>query len=100
MPSTINGIGTWYWGKDRIHTRGGQCEACGAFGPLRSYDTTLYFVVVYIPIIPLGRRRIINECPRCTRHRALSLRKWRQLQEKEIADANDQAIRTKASSQV
>ena len=37
-------------------------------GNLESYDTRLWFVVVFIPIIPLGRKRIIDKCPSCTRH--------------------------------
>ena len=26
MPQTVNGIGTWYWGKTNIQTRRGECE--------------------------------------------------------------------------
>lgn len=76
MPSTINGIGTWYWGKRNILARDAVCESCGAYRLLRSYDTTLYFVVLYIPLVPLGRKRVLDECPACTRHRAVPLRKW------------------------
>ena len=57
MPSTVNGIGTWYYGKDNLVTRNDRCEFCGNYGELKSYDTTLYFVVVFIPLIPLGRKR-------------------------------------------
>src|SRR5438067_26474 len=76
MPSTINGIGTWYWGKTHILTRNDTCEFCKSYGQLSSYDTTLYFVVFFLPVIPLGRKRILNQCPRCRRHRAISLKKW------------------------
>jgi len=44
------------------------CRSCGHHGPLASYETTLWFVVIFIPVIPLGRKRIIDECPRCRRH--------------------------------
>src|SRR4051812_16732236 len=58
MPFIINGIGTWYYGKRHIHTYDGTCQFCGQVGPLASYDTTLFFVVVFLPVIPLGRKRI------------------------------------------
>jgi tetratricopeptide (TPR) repeat protein len=76
MPTVVNGIGTWYYGKRRIHTRKGTCEFCGNLGDLTSYDTTLYFVVVFVPIIPLARKRILEQCAVCQKHRVLSLSKW------------------------
>jgi len=86
MPSTINGIGTWYWGKRNHHRIMGTCESCGAYVELSSFDTTLYFVVLFVPIIPLGRKRVIRQCPRCTRHRSMSLREWEEAKRKAAGD--------------
>ena len=33
-----------------------------------SYDTRLWFVVVFVPVIPLGRKHIIDQCSACRRH--------------------------------
>ncbi len=60
MPSVINGIGTWYYGKRNIHRFRAGCEFCNRVGDLESYDTTLYFVVVFIPVIPIGKKRILS----------------------------------------
>lgn len=68
MPSTVNGIGTHYYGKRNVAKRNGTCRQCGAETVLESYDTRLWFVVIFIPIIPLGRKRILDYCNRCTRH--------------------------------
>lgn len=68
MPTTVNGIGTHYYGNRNRQIRKGQCRSCGHYGDLASYDTRLWFVVIFIPIIPLGRKRILDECPRCRRH--------------------------------
>lgn len=87
MPSRINGIGTWYCGKSNLRTHRDRCESCGAYADLRSYDTTLYFTVLFIPVIPLGRKRVINECPRCTRHRAANLRQFQDARDKDILEA-------------
>src|SRR5215211_384795 len=76
MPHTINGIGTWYWGKSNLLVQDSTCKLCGSFARLTSYDTTLYFVVFFLPVIPLGRKRIIQKCPLCQRHRVVPLHKW------------------------
>jgi tetratricopeptide (TPR) repeat protein len=71
MPSTVNGIGTHYYGKKNLTVRAAVCKSCGRMGNLTSYDTRLFAVVFFIPVIPLGRKRIIDQCPSCTRHYVL-----------------------------
>lgn len=83
MPTVINGIGTWYYGRRRIHTRTGTCEFCGNEAALQSFDTTLFFVVLFVPVIPLTRKRILEQCSACQKHRVLGLRKW---EEAKVAD--------------
>jgi tetratricopeptide (TPR) repeat protein len=78
MPTTVNGIGTHYYGKHNRASRMAACKSCGKTGVLESYDTRLWFVIVFIPIIPLGRKRIIDECPRCRRHFVADLEKFEQ----------------------
>jgi hypothetical protein len=68
MPTTVNGIGTHYYGKSNRNVRSGVCRSCRTNTNLESYDTTLWFVVIFVPIIPLGRKRIMDKCPRCSRH--------------------------------
>jgi hypothetical protein len=88
----MNGVGTWYWGKERIIRRGGGCDFCGRRAELSSFDTTLFFVVFFIPVIPLGRKRVLNQCSACKRHRVLSLAKWREAQTADITTANQAAM--------
>jgi len=68
MPSTVNGIGTHYYGKKEAVSRAGTCQHCGARVNLESYTTRLWFVIVFIPIIPLKRVRLLDYCPKCSRH--------------------------------
>lgn len=68
MPSTVNGVGTHYYGKRDAAKRTGTCQHCGAQGQLESYTTRLWFVIIFIPIIPLKRVRIIDCCSKCSRH--------------------------------
>src|SRR5947209_490258 len=85
MPTVINGIGTWYYGRGRVHELRGVCEFCQAVGDLTSFDTTEYFTVFYVPVIPLGKKRILRQCERCRRHRVVKHAAW------EAAKATDSA---------
>jgi tetratricopeptide (TPR) repeat protein len=89
MPTTYNGIGTHYYGKKNQEARHATCQQCGCAAVLTSYDTRLWFVIFFIPVIPLGRKRIINQCPACTRHYVSDLRKWDTTKQLEISGALD-----------
>jgi tetratricopeptide (TPR) repeat protein len=86
MPTIYNGIGTWYYGKKRLHRLMGTCAFCNRVGELQSYDTTLYFVFVMVPLLPLSHKRVLDQCPWCQRHRVLPLREWETAKEKQIAE--------------
>jgi tetratricopeptide (TPR) repeat protein len=89
MPTVVNGIGTWYYGKRRIHRRKGLCSFCKRVGELESYDTTLYFVVVFVPLVPLSHKRVLEVCPTCKRHRVTSLKQWEAQKAQDIASLLD-----------
>jgi tetratricopeptide (TPR) repeat protein len=84
MPYVINGVGTWYYGRTNVSRRHGQCPNCGAETILTSYDTTSYFTVAFVPLIPLGRRHITDQCPHCKKHFSVPLQKWQQERQREI----------------
>lgn len=87
MPYTINGVGTWYYGKNNLFSHAGTCEFCKNYTELSSYDTALYFTLFYIPIIPLGKKRLLNYCPKCSKHRVVELKEWGNLKQKNIEEA-------------
>lgn len=87
MTFTLNGIGTKYYGKRKRSVREKQCESCGRVGKLASYDTTRFFVFFFIPLIPLGRFHILDDCPSCRRHRLIAEKDWRHLTETTLAEA-------------
>ncbi|MBN2309589.1 MAG: tetratricopeptide repeat protein [Candidatus Hydrogenedentes bacterium] len=74
----VNGFGTWFWGQKNTHIVRGACEHCHGITDLKSYDTRLYIVALFLPIIPLGRRRVLFECPACQRFRSVKLDKWQE----------------------
>ena len=73
MPYWYNGIGTIYYGRTHESTRRGWCEHCKAERDLASFDTRLYVIFVFLPIVPLGAKRVIDKCAKCAIHRALPL---------------------------
>lgn len=41
------------------------CDHCQQTASLACYDALYFFTLYYCPIIPLGRRRVLRECPHC-----------------------------------
>lgn len=101
MPTTINGIGTHYYGKKNLKTREGVCEQCGQEATLSSYDTRLFVVFVFIPVLPLGKKRIIDACSRCSRHGAVPLDTYHEMRTstlEELAAAHRADVRDAAGA--
>lgn len=90
MPSTVNGVGTTYFGKKNLEQYNGVCDSCNTTTTLSDYETGYFICVLFIPIIPLGRKMILGECPQCTRHRAVSLRDWEEMKSQSISQGIDQ----------
>jgi tetratricopeptide (TPR) repeat protein len=90
MPSTINGIGTHYYGRGNRSEVIGRCEFCGRSAKLTSYDTWECFCLVYIPIIPLGRYRILNDCASCRRHNRIKLSEFRRMFDEQVVPLREQ----------
>jgi len=91
MPGRINGIGTTYLGKQNAKTERGTCEGCGRESQLESYETRLWFTFLFIPLVPLQRKQILNYCANCTRHQALPLGEWKRVEQEAVRRAVQQA---------
>jgi hypothetical protein len=89
MTFTYNGIGTRYVGEQNAVDRSAECPWCKKTTRLRSYDTRMWFVVLFVPVIPLQKLRILDKCPRCSRHRLISHAKWVLLQDQARHKASD-----------
>jgi tetratricopeptide (TPR) repeat protein len=90
MPTTYNGVGTHYYGKKNRTVRTAPCRSCGRVANLESYDTRLWFVIIFIPVIPLGRKRVIDACPLCTRHFVADADKYEEARQLQVSAAQDQ----------
>jgi tetratricopeptide (TPR) repeat protein len=72
MPTRILGFGTWHLGKRQSSVRRGRCAWCRKAGSLESYETRLWLVAFYVPLLPLGRKWIVDQCARCTHYNETS----------------------------
>lgn len=73
MPYTLNGIGTHYYGARNRSAHVSTCGSCSRQTTLSSYDTREWFCIVFIPIIPLTKYRVLDDCSSCRRHQRLKL---------------------------
>lgn len=93
MPFTLNGIGTHYYGAKNRSARVDVCTSCNRSATLSSYDTREWICFVFIPIIPLVKYRIIDDCSSCRRHRRMSWKDFAQQFDHSIAPLRDSAQR-------
>jgi tetratricopeptide (TPR) repeat protein len=94
LPFTLNGIGTHYYGAKNRSARVDVCSSCHRSATLSSYDTRECFCIVFIPIIPLGKYRIIDDCSSCRRHRRMKFSDFTQHLDNAIAPLREAARRT------
>lgn len=76
MPFTLNGIGTRYCGSSNRSARVDVCQSCKRSTTLASYDTREFICVLYIPLIPIAKYRILDDCSSCRKHRRLSAKEF------------------------
>lgn len=79
--------GISHYGKANCVDRYDNCEHCGVFGKLSSYDAGAFFTIYWIPLIPLGKKHIMDSCPSCKRHRELGLGKYSKIKKQELGEA-------------
>ena len=99
MPHTINGIGTHYYGAGNRSARVDVCESCGRSATLSSYDTREWFCIVFIPVIPLRRFRILNDCSGCRRHHRIAADEFKQKLAQATAPLRDAMKRSPRDAQ-
>ncbi|MFC1462525.1 tetratricopeptide repeat protein [Verrucomicrobiota bacterium] len=80
-------FGVAHYGKGNRVDRHDNCEHCGVFGRLSSYDAGAFFTIYWIPLLPLGRKRVIDSCPSCKKRREIGLGKYQKMKKQELGEA-------------
>ncbi|MDB5384524.1 MAG: cellulose synthase subunit BcsC, partial [Planctomycetaceae bacterium] len=90
MPSSVNGIGTRYFLKQNRQFEETQCPHCHNRVKLESYETWYCICVFFIPVLPLGKKQILNFCPLCTRHQVIKFREWEKIRSQAISETSEE----------
>ncbi|MDB5336135.1 MAG: cellulose synthase subunit BcsC [Planctomycetaceae bacterium] len=90
MPSTINGVGTRYFLKLNRQFEETQCPHCHNRVKLESYETWYCLCVLFIPVLPLGKKQILGYCPSCTRHQVIGFRDWEKIRDAAISETSEE----------
>ena len=78
MPFSINGCGTAFIGKTNVRRHVWLCDRCKSNHYATDYTTKHYVTLFLVPIIPLGKTRIVNHCPVCDTGSQVPLEEWEQ----------------------
>lgn len=76
----------YYNRRDHSLVRTG-CQSCGHQGYHKSYTSSRFISLYFVPIIPIGRQKIVSECPNCKEALGMSFSKWNKLNKKDLPNA-------------
>lgn len=57
----------------------GQCRSCGRQTYLKSYTSSKFATLYFIPVIPFGKEKIVSDCPHCKQAFSMPYGKWKNL---------------------
>lgn len=72
-------FGTTFYHKANLKQKKDVCAFCKQVRPISSYEGWKFFHIYYVPIIPLGKKKVLNSCGGCDRYLQLSMAKWNEL---------------------
>lgn len=90
MPSSINGVGTRYFLKLNRQFEETQCPHCHNRVKLENYETWYCVCVLFVPVLPLGKKQILNFCPICTRHQVIKFSEWEKIRNEAISETSEE----------
>jgi len=78
------GFATEFIGKRSIDGHVDRCPGCGKLTLLGSYTTTRCAKWLGLPLLPLGRVRVLDECPHCGRRGCTSHRRLAKVRKQDL----------------
>lgn len=79
-------FGLDYYGKTNIASRYGICDSCRKLTALNSFTTELFLHMRQFPLIPLGKKHIVDECPLCGHRGITSNRTYQKQRANDLAE--------------
>ncbi len=82
----INRFETDYIGKNNLNAHFCRCSGCNRLTQLYSYDTRHFVKFFNLPIIPLKRYHVLDECPHCGQRGITTARKFAKDRKQNLAE--------------
>jgi len=87
MPHSASPAGTIYSGKQHLRTHRGLCNRCGRDVDFVSFETQLTIAILGLPLVPIGKRFVLDYCAICGDRRVLTLVEWKKEGATAVAEA-------------
>ena len=73
--------GIYFFNKQNIITNEKVCNYCNRINKLKTYTGFKFFHLYGIPLIPLGKKVVNNECSGCKTYIEFTQKKWKKRKE-------------------
>ncbi len=80
-------FGSRFTSREDLRRKTDTCPSCGQRQLMESFSGLKWLHLYFIPLIPLGRRRVIQQCRGCKKGYEMSVSKWEDLRDRSIAEA-------------
>ncbi|MFM9116760.1 MAG: hypothetical protein ACKOU6_11440, partial [Planctomycetota bacterium] len=83
MLNNLNLLGTNNLGKRDLHEKQAICGKCGQLATLQQYETSTWFFFL-LPVLPLGKRQILDYCSSCSAHKSIQWQEWQEYRHRQM----------------
>src|SRR5690348_11921720 len=77
-------IGVTFYRKRNVYRFHRHCQKCGRETEHLNFEGSQFLVVYLVPILPLGRKQVLDYCVLCTTHHVMSIVDWERLQHESL----------------
>src|SRR5262245_6990437 len=77
-------IWVMYYRKRNVNRFRRHCQECGRETEHLSFEGSKFLVFCLVPVLPLGRKQVLDYCVLCTTHREMSIVDWERLQHQSL----------------
>lgn len=88
------------YGKKDYHQFITTCKKCGKISSIQNYTSSNFMSVATVPLLPLGKIRVMDECSNCGWFKTLKFSEWAQQKKEKLANIARKYRKDKGNSDV
>ena len=89
MPDNATGFWTVCCGRKGVRHVYGTCSSCNQHGALSAYETTRFFSLGFLPVIPAGTEHVLEHCWNCGSKRRVPPEQWESVAAQAVAQTEE-----------